>query len=58
MQLTAAALQGLVSRAHERHGVAPRSADDLGREAAELGRAAHRALEESETAPKPAKKVR
>jgi hypothetical protein len=60
--LTAAALSGIVQRPNGGHGVPPRSAEQLAREAVELGRAAHAQLEpqleaepssEREPGPKP-----
>ena len=49
--LTAAALSGLASRDHERHGHTPPTAEDLGRRAVEMAKGAILALEEHETEP-------
>ena len=57
--LTAAALTGLASRDHERHGHTPPSIEELGARAVAMGRATLDLLEEIETAPtKPARPIK
>ncbi len=53
--LTAAALTGLASRNHERHGHATPSDEEIGRRAVAMANGAQLALEEIETAPAPPK---
>ncbi len=53
VQLTAGALAGILSRPNGGHGVAPKSPEELGREAAQVARAALAEIESDLTAPAP-----
>lgn len=52
---TAAALSGLASRDHERHGHTAPTPEELGRRAVEMAKGAVLALEEIESEPAPTK---
>lgn len=58
VQLAQSALAGIASRPAVCHGVAPVTAEERGREAAELARATYNALLEGETDPQPKAKAK